>query len=1074
MAENNEELNKFKEMTSIEQFLEYIEGKADPFAGYSLEDLQTIAGIVNGFGDSKAKEVVVAKINAEIAKQQNNPQPATQQEQQEQKPAQTADSKIDDIEQFVTQPSYSAYRKYEELSREMVAQSQSIDPKGTFEHLPEANEIIENAQKVVDLAQQEEEITPESAVSLKDYISILRDARTFDVAEKEKMDALEIKVDEQLEVFDKENGIIDEKTNTNKLKDISAEELKNREDDWYNIADNIVNKNNDELDNIIKNLAVQELKIEDDSPFYKEVIQHAAEQTKISPDKVKDIYAKGLKGEELSEDEAQLFDTMEELRKAMKAKVFSDKFADLKAQFEATKLTELAKLTAEELYPMTADMSEQEKAEAQKKRETYLDKWLESGKKSEQDWIEENTLRALKERHPDIDDDKLLKDFAQEYKELKEAYTNVANEISNATKSAYVTRVDLLANRTARLTKSPDINPNTKDFLKEFAENNPKSYAAGKIALTVGKSVAISSSVKAVFGFKGMAAYSAYNTHKAIKKSWAKYKEQAISNGKTANLAGFWGYLKDNPNERVTIISGVAKTTIMSTLAVAGTALGFDNVPGVSAALVAATNAAAATAKVVYNRGKIKDGFKKLYEKAKNSPKFKKWGIIGLVGAGAAAATYMLLPDETKEKIGETFGNLFSKDKDDNMTDLDKKLIEESGGKGLTDAEREELLKNVKNMPKNNGDISDPLGTKATENTGEEAAKAAAEVPALTEADTKLLVTDCKMGPDPIVAKLEQMGVLSQEDKAKLIGAGGRSDGVASRVLASYLGHPYDNTEVPVHANLTAEQQQELNQFIHSPEYQQRCDELNAPANARHLAELKEKVAPENNGGNGSNGGNDGSVLDNANSNINGGSGNAAPTPEASKTSVSLSRNKAFLGITTKHGVEDAKVEVASGQENYQTLRNAAISQHLQDNHYKHMSASMTDEKGNEAVAKVTVRGKSADDLSVKTKITNQDGTTMSEKMVSKKGVISSTYKNNVVSDMNGDGVSDNLVGKARFGNDEYAAYKTSDGKEVIVRSQRLSDGSYKEVSRSEVKNAKSVLNQIVKSQRSAFTDKSR
>lgn len=1051
MAENNEELNKIKEMTSAEQFLESIEGKADPFAGYSLEDLQSVASVVKGFGDSKAKEAVVAMINAEIAKQQNNQKPAQEQETQEQKTPQSAEEPLEDIEQFITQPSYSVYRDYTISAKSMAEKSKNIAPAGTFENFPKLQEIVNNSQKVIDLVSKEE-ITPESAVFLKDYISILRDAKTLEGAEKEKIDALEIAVDKQLEVFDKENGIIDEKTNKNKLENISAGELESRENDWYNVANKVTNKSGDELDEIIKNLAVQELKIEDDLPFYKEVIKHAAEQTGIAPEKIKDLYTKGLKGESLTKEETQLFDTMEALKEAMKSKVFADKFSDLKAQFEATKLTELAKLTAEELYPIKPDMSEQEKAEAQKKREAYLDKWLESGKKSEQDWIEENVLRTLKTRHPDTDDNKLLNEYAQEYKELKDAYTNVAQEISNATKAAYVTKVDLLANRTARLTKSPDINPNTKDFLQDFATNNPKSYVAGKIALTIGKSVAISSSVKAVFGFKGMAAYSAYNTHKAIKKSWAKYKEQAVSNGKTANLAGFWGYLKDNPNERVTIVSGIAKTTIMSTLAVAGTALGFDNVPGVSAALVTATNAAATTAKVVYNRGKIKAGFKKLYEKAKNSPKFKKWGLIGLVGAGAAAATYMLLPDETKEKISEALGNVFSKEDDENTTDLDNKAVKGAETKALSGNET-------------------PTAPKA---------QPGAEVSALTESDTKLLVTDCKMGPDPIVAKLEQMGVLSQEDKAKLIDAGDRNGGVASRVLASYLGHPYDKTEVPVHASLTAEQQQELNQFLHSSEYQQQCDACNAPANASKLAELKEKVANGNNGESSEAEANIEQRNANIDSNINGnnslneGGENTTPTPEASRVGVSVSRNKAFLGITTKHNVGDAQIEVKAGAEDYQTLRNAAISQHLQDDKFKHMSASMTDENGNETVAKVTVRGKSADNLSVKTKITNQDGTTMSEKMVSQKGVISSTYKNNVVADMNGDGVSDNLVGKARFGNDEYAAYKTSDGKEVIVRSQRLSDGSYKEVSRSEVKNAKSTLNQIVKSQRSAFADKSR
>lgn len=914
MAEKNEELEQIKQMTSAEQMLESIEGRADPFAGYTLEELQSIAGVINGFGDSKAKEAVVAMLKAEIDKQQNNQQPQGQEQPtpadaQEQQPATSEAPVQDNLKdlEFITEPSYSQYKAFESLHSAALQENNNL----SNDDIMKMTNIINNAQKAVDSV-VDGEITPESAVSLKDYINILRDARTFEADEKEKMDALETKVNAQLKIFDEENGL-------DKLEGVSAEELEEREDTLHQIATSrlkakFINKDtsSSELEDyeIIKNLAIQEMKtssIYPDEKLYKEIAESIG--AGATPKDIEDIFNKGISGAPLSDVQQEVYDTLRKEVIRDKAAEFDEKFEELKEQFEATKAIERIKLSAEELYPEKEGMSPEELEQQRRKREEYLQEQLqrEGGLPSQEEWIEENALRALKGKHQDeeISDEELLRKYGKEFDKLKQDYTNVAEEINTSTKVAYVTKVDLIANRSARITKSPDINPNTKTFLQDFAKNNPKSYALGKAALTVGKTLVVTQAIRYAAGFKGMAVYSAYTTHKAIKKSWAKYKEQAQANGQKANLAGYWGYLKEHKEERADLIGKVAKTAIMSTLAIAGTAAGIDNIPGVSAALVGVTNAATSTAKFAY---KLKD-FKN------KNPKATKWGLIGagVAALGTAAVAGMhFLPEETKEKIGGFFSGLAEKiglkDGNDDMTDLDKKLLAESDGQGMDAAQREQI-ENFGKPKENDGGVLtlDKLQKTIQENQGTEngaadtpegntnasdATQATAEVPALSEADVKLMVTDCKMGPDPIVAKLQQMGVLSDEDKEKLIGSGGRKDGVASRVLASYLGHPYDNTEVPVHANLTPEQQQELNQFLRSDEYQQQCDKCNAADNARRIASLRSKINGDENIGGGGNGNSNGFHLE---GNQNNG------TPVETKYTFEVSqRKKAIFNIVNK------------------------------------------------------------------------------------------------------------------------------------------------------------------------------
>ena len=1027
------------------------------FNELSLKDLESIESMLANCKDASTVERIQYKITErkKVLEAQNdvqNVQDNKEEAKEAETPAAGADSQAQAEEptgfEFMTEPSYSQYKEFAKLHSEAKKENN----KSSNEDIMRMTAIINNAQKYIDLA-ADQEITPENAVVLKDYINILRDGKTFEVGEKEKMDALESKVDEQLKVFDKENGL-------ENLHNFSAEELEARENDWHDIANEIVNEG--ETNAILKNLAIQELKVLDEAKLYQKVIEEVVAQTGKNPEEIKDIYNKGLTGEELSEDESKLFDLMEAQRRGMKAKVFASKFSDLANEFQATKAMELAKLSAEDIYPITPDMSEQEKAKAQKDREDYITKWLDKGKTSDEEWIEENALRALRKAHKDekISDDDLVKNYRKEFDALVDRYTSAVALVDEATKAAFVTKVDLIASRSARITNAPDINGNTKAFLQDFAANHEKAYALGKAAVTIGKTLLITQGIKYAAGFKGMAVYSAYTTHKAIKDAWKQYKEQARANGKSANLAGFWGYLKENPEKRADLIGKVAKTAIMSTLAVAGTVTGIDNIPGVSAALVGATNAATSTAKLMY---KLKD-FKN------KNPKVTKWGLIGAgvaaLGTTAVAAMHFL-PEETKDKIGGFFSNLAEKvglSKGDDMSDLDKKLLAESDGKGMTDAEREQMLKNMENLKNGNGDVTDPLNMKGGENSGEnsgaDASQEAADVAALSEADIKLMVTDCKMGPDPIVAKLESMGVLSQEDKEQLIGAGGRRDGVASRVLASYLGHPYDGTQVPVHANLTPEQQQELNQYLRGSEYQQECDRCNAGANANRLAKLRNQINENSNGGGDKDakGFNLEKLSEEEKARLEGANG----AKEAPKVGVKVDTNKAVLGVNIKHGVDSNVQQVSTTGDAYLDSKNAAIQQHAATG-AKHMTTEYTDANGNNVKAKFTVRDKE-DGLKIKGKMTREDGTKIKESTRITGDTRISEYKGLKTGDIDGDNQEEKLVGTAQKGNTHYAAIKTSTGQKVIQTTEVDAKGNVVSQNSTQVKgNIMSKLKDMVK-----------
>ncbi|MBQ8480961.1 MAG: hypothetical protein IJ532_00305 [Alphaproteobacteria bacterium] len=1029
MAENNEEFEKIKQMTSAEQMLESIEGKADPFAGYSLEELQAIASVINGFDNSKAKEAVVAALNAEISKQQNNAQPEEQQptatDSQEQSPVEAEAQTQDELKDFdfITEPSYSQHQDFKKFHSEALKENNTL----SNEDIMKMTSIVNNAQKVVDLAANEE-ITPENAVLLKDYIEILRDAKTFDADEKEKVDALEIEVNNKLVEFDKENGL-------DKLEGVSAEELKTREDSLYKIADGRLQArygnaelSADDVDSyeILKQLAVQEMK---NSPIYPsdELLEEVAQKAGITKEDTEAIFNKGAAGIELNDVQKEVFDTLYKEVIIDKAREFDQKFDDLKEQFETAKAIERVSLSADEIYPDKKDMSPEQLEEQRKKREKYIEEQItrEGGLPSEEQWIEENILRTLRDRHhiADGDDNEIKTSYKDEYEELKQAYEIVAKEIATATKTAYAIKVEQLASRSARITNSPDINPNAKEFIKNYSEKNKDSYKVGKTALSIGKSVVLSQGIKRAFGFKGMAAYSAYRTSKLINKSWNGYKN-SLQQGDKASLLGYCSYLKKNPKELTNVASSVSKTAVMSTLAVVGTITGIDNVPGLSAAIVGGINAVTAAAKIHQNKEEIKNLWKnrkqimnnwqEKHPKMAKLAKKSKWAGIALGAAALAGTAYALLKSDDSQDVIDSITPSSNGNGGDSPIG---KFLDENSYHPTND-----LSQGQPDVVTPYAPGQEPIVTEApsAENGGTEAAQTAAEVPALTEADVKLMVTDCKMGPDPIVAKLESMGVLSAEDKAKLIDSGGRKDGVASRVLASYLGHPYDNTEVPVHANLTPEQQQELNQFLRSPEYQQQCDECNASANANRLAKLRGQIR-DNNGGNGGNDGNDGNngtVKDNADV-------KKTPTPKLTKVNVDV--NRAVLGATIKKGVSSGVVEVERTGDPFIDQHSAAVAKHLADPKAKHITTSIDGSSG-----KFTVRG-DAEDLKVKGKVTTADGTTIKETTRISGDSKYSKYKGVTHADMDNDGKEEQIVGTVTAGGKHYTGIETSSGKKVIL-----------------------------------------
>lgn len=908
MAEKNEELEQIKQMTSAEQMLESIEGRADPFAGYTLEELQSIAGVINGFGDSKAKEAVVAMIKAEIDKQQNNQQPQGQEQptpadSQEQQPV-TSDAPVQDNLkdlEFITEPSYSQYKAFESLHSAALKNELNDEQINTMEI------IVNNAQKAVDSV-VDGEITPESAVSLKDYINILRDARTFEADEKEKMDALETKVDAQLKIFDEENGL-------DKLEVVSAEELEEREETLHQIATSrlkakFINKDtsSSELEDyeIIKNLAIQEMKtssIYPDEKLYKEIAESIG--AGATPKDIEDIFNKGISGAPLSDVQQEVFDTLRnEVSKGKEAE-FDEKFEDLKEQFEATKLTELAKIEAEEVCPITSKMSQKELEEILRKRAQYI---ADNTPESETDWVEKNVLRVLRAKHPNISDADLLEHFGKEFEDTKKIYESRANVATEATKVAYALKVDMLANRSARLTNSADLNKDTKKFLGNFAKAHPNMYAYGKVALVAGKKAILAQIISKTAGLNGLAVYSAYNTYQSFKKSYNKYLEEGGEKG----FKNFVAYLRkpENYEKRIDLLKQASITGVAIGAAVVGNVTGM----GIAGSALAPVIKRVATGIVSAGAEGLKTikAFKEL-RKAKQSgdkeaiktarKKFWKGALI----VGATVATL---------GVGYGVAKYFSKDDgNDDMTDLDKKLLAESDGQGMDDAQREQI-ENFGKPKENDGGVLtlDKLQKTIQENQGTEngaadtpegntnasdAAQATAEAYEMPQEEKdflrKQVLGGPNSGPDPIIKKLKEMGVLSPSDEKVLIAAGHRTDGpkIASHALNAYLGLPADR-EVSVHANLTPEQQKELINFVHSKEYTEECTGMNEDhkeAIARRLAKVRGKI----NGDEGAGGGDGNSNGSHLEENQNNG------TPVETKYTFEVSqRKKAIFNIVNK------------------------------------------------------------------------------------------------------------------------------------------------------------------------------
>ena len=148
--------------------------------------------------------------------------------------------------------------------------------------------------------------------------------------------------------------------------------------------------------------------------------------------------------------------------------------------------------------------------------------------------------------------------------------------------------------------------------------------------------------------------------------------------------------------------------------------------------------------------------------------------------------------------VGYGVAKYFSKDDgNDDMTDLDKKLLAESDGQGMDDAQREQI-ENFGKPKENDGGVLtlDKLQKTIQENQGTEngaadtpegntnasdAAQATAEAYEMPQEEKdflrKQVLGGPNSGPDPIIKKLKEMGVLSPSDEKVLIAAGHRTDG---------------------------------------------------------------------------------------------------------------------------------------------------------------------------------------------------------------------------------------------------------------------------------------------------------
>lgn len=729
MAVNTEELNKIKEMGSADKFIESIEGKADPFAGYSLEDLQAISGIIAGFNNSKAKEAVMSMIRDEITKKQNTQQPQNgvnepkTQETQPSAPASQAESdELPDME-FMKTPSYSQYVEFMELlTQNKESKAAGADKKTLDEQQAKLKYILQNSKKVIDLAVGED-ITPEKAVFLSDYFAILHSTANFEDYHKD----LEEKVNAKLEEFDKENNLemlkdlaqmeeADAENNPDSPKNIPTyEHMTSVEDSWYVVADiHTANEPTDkETDDIIKHLCVQKLKAQIRNSLYTEVSEICADRHHIPPQDIIEAYAsiveKAQRHEALSDQEKQQVAEFEEIRAELRSKIFAEKYEEVRAEFEAVKMAELAKLSAEEAYPITDDMSEAEKQTTEQKRAEYAAEHLPT---DESKWIEEQALKAFRAKYSDKDalSDEDIKS-SKEYDAFKSEYTKKAQYVSDSVKTLYTLKIEALASRTACITNSPEINPQTRKFLKDFANNHPNMYGYGKVAMIAGKKAVLTQLISHAAGLNGLAVYSAYNTYKSFQKSYDEY----LKAGGEKGFKNFVAYLRkpENRNKRIDLMKQAAISGVAIGAAIASNVAGMGIGGAVAAPLMkrVATTVISGASEIAKAAGAVKDYVKAVkngdQEGKKASSKAWKKALIGL---GVVAGTAVL---------GWTGIKLFTGDNDENkLSDLDEKLIKNGDGKGLNSEDSDQIAKNINNLSNtNNNDITDPLNQNSDENT---------------------------------------------------------------------------------------------------------------------------------------------------------------------------------------------------------------------------------------------------------------------------------------------------------------------------------------------------------------------
>lgn len=831
-----EPVEELLESNSEDEFWKSIKGREDPFAGCSLKDLKDLLDKISEFPDSDIKATYKGMLEEQFKKMDNR-----------------------NTEDYLLRSSYFQYKIFERI---MDNHEQNSDISKDVKY-----QIETAARKVID-AVDAENLTPEGAVSLKDTLGILRTVSP----DNEQYKALEAKVDEQLKIFDAENGL-------DALQNVSAEELEARENKLHEIAEkfraNLKEQNaGTEYDEVLTNLAVQKLKVKSLEEINEQAF--AEEYTDL-----KDQFQLQVEVERNSALADRLFMAQNNLSQEDFDKLVAegvqtpeDKQSDLYKQFLAMR-SEIANTEVPEGKPLSNEEW------AKKQADSFF-----------------NGQEVSKE------------DYAKTY----ETFLADAKRAQEAVEVSHALSVDNLANRTARLVGAQDLNKGTKEFLNDFAKKHPKMYAAGKIVQQAGpqalKKMAIMQAVNAIgqytgIGMGAIAIYSALDTYKTFNKGYKAWKEQTGQKG----FKNYWKSL--DKEQRLTTIGQIARTGITAAAAlVSATGIGMPAAVAIRAVGNAVASSGVEALKFAHHR--------KEYQKAKEAgdekamKKYRSKKKIAGVALGIAALG----------GIAYHFG-IF-------------------GGKGDAGNGMDDVKDNVNNTtPAPETDTNDA----ASVENQPEVTEVINGLDTLSQEDIDHLKSCCKMGPTPIVTKLVNMGVLKENDHTKLIGDGTQSY-VISRTLSSYLGHPYDSTEVSVHANMTPEQTKELMDYLHSDQYRIDCADCNKNMNlgntnvgaglsneAAIQSEEKDIIEGQINEEVNVPGDDEKQETVNTDQNV------ADTSSQRSMTSTVI-RDKKYNG--KKYGLADQ----ALGDDNYRNAMRGGVAAHV-DTGAKHTYFQITDENGN-------------------------------------------------------------------------------------------------------------------------------